>query len=188
VKAASSVTEVLSLYERFGADHYDETLSQIDHALQTAALAEAARAGDALIGAALLHDVGHLLHLRDTTGSSGDIADLHHEATGARYLAGLFGADVVGPIALHVRAKRYRCAVDPSYDGRLSAGSRASLAKQGGPLSGAEAAAFETLAACAEAVQLREWDDLGKVHGLRVPELGHYRELLDALSAPDASG
>lgn len=94
--------------------------------------------------AALLHDVGHLLELRDGGAAHGDVAvDLGHEARGARWLARLFAPEVTGPIALHVAAKRYRCAVDPAYQDGLSDGSRRSLARQGGPMDAAEVARFE---------------------------------------------
>ena len=83
---AASVDEVLALYERWGDDHYDEELSQLDHALQTAALAVAEGADDALVAAALLHDVGHLLELRRRRcRPRPDVDDdLGHEAVGAR--------------------------------------------------------------------------------------------------------
>ena len=148
---AASVSEVLALFERWGSDHYDEDLSQLDHALQTAARAVTAGASNAMIAAALLHDVGHLLDLEDRsaasssslTAPSGDRAGIAHEDTGARYLAGVFPPSVTGPIALHVRAKRYLCAVEPAYASSLSLGSRASLAAQGGPMGTEDAVAFE---------------------------------------------
>lgn len=178
---ARSVDEVLDLYRRWGDDQYDEELSQTEHALQTAALARAAGAGDELVAAALLHDVGHLLHLAETDGDPGELVDLRHEARGARYLGTLFGPGVTGPIALHVRAKRYRTAVDPEYLATLSAGSRASLERQGGPLGAEDAAAFESNPGHADAVRLREWDDGGKVEGLDVGVIEDYRPLLERL-------
>jgi phosphonate degradation associated HDIG domain protein len=180
---ASSVDEVVELYRRWGAEHYDEELSQIDHAVQTAALARAEGAPDELVAAALLHDVGHLLELA-ARGGEGQLPDedLSHEAVGARYLAGLFGAGVTAPIALHVRAKRYRCAVDPEYLASLSAGSTRSLALQGGPADAGEVASFERNPGFAEAVRLRGWDDGGKVDGLDVPELDDYVDLLHGLA------
>src|SRR5690606_5461654 len=133
---AGDVAEVLALIETWGTQNYDEDVSQLDHALQTAALARAAGARDALIAASLLHDVGHLLELRDGGLADGQTdADLGHEGRGARWLAAVFPAPVTGPIALHVAAKRYRCAIDPAYHDGLSDGSRRSLVRQGGPMS-----------------------------------------------------
>jgi predicted HD phosphohydrolase len=182
---ARSVTEVLDLFAAWGTDPYDEEVSQLDHALQTAALARADGATDELVAAALLHDVGHLLELRDGGPADGRVdVDLGHEGRGTRWLAALYPPAVTAPIALHVAAKRYRCATDPAYRDALSAGSTASLARQGGPMAPDEAARFEALPGHADAVRLRGWDDAGKVtEGLDVPALESYRALLDRLAA-----
>ena len=186
-RSATSVDEVLEPYRRWGPEPYDEELSQTDHAIQTAALAVAEGAAGDLVAAALLHDVGHLLELESREGR-GDLptVDLDHEAVGARYLAGLFGPGVTGPIALHVRAKRYRCAVDPAYLAGLSDGSTRSLALQGGPADADEVASFESNPGFADAVRLRSWDDGGKIDGLEVADLDHYRPLLEQLAGPSA--
>ena len=179
---ATSVDEVLGLYRSYANDRYDEDITQLDHALQTAALARSEGADDALVAAALLHDVGHLLDLAQHGQRSTSTEDLGHEGRGARYLAALFPPSVTGPIALHVRAKRYRCAVDPEYHDGLSDGSRASLVLQGGPMSVAEAQAFAASPSSASAVDLRRWDDGGKVDGIDVPVLDDYRPLLESLA------
>lgn len=180
---ASDVAEVLALFEAWGTGTYDEDISQLDHALQTAALARADGANDALIAASLLHDVGHLLELREGGIAHGQTdTDLGHEGRGARWLAAVFPAPVTGPIALHVAAKRYRCHVDPGYHDGLSAGSRRSLVRQGGPMSAAEAERFAAHPAHADAVRLRGWDDGGKVEDLVVADLSSYRTLLDHLA------
>lgn len=183
-ESAASIDEVFDLYERFGSDHYDEELGQLDHALQTAALATAADASEALIAAALLHDVGHLLDLAIGCDAADavELGDLAHEAVGARYLAGLFPPAVTGPIALHVRAKRYRCALDPDYRKALSEGSKRSLVRQGGAMGLEEVRVFERNPASRGAVQLRGWDDGGKVDGLEVVPLEAYRDLLQRVS------
>lgn len=180
---ATSVEEVLALYEGWGGQRYDEVVTQTDHAIQTAAVARAAGADDALVAAALLHDVGHLLAMADPDGSTAPAeVDLAHEARGAAWLADVFGPEVTGPIAGHVAAKRYRCAVDPSYAAGLSTGSTRSLSLQGGPMDADEVRAFEATDGWRAAVALRGWDDDGKVEGLEVAPLPSYRELLERLA------
>jgi phosphonate degradation associated HDIG domain protein len=180
--AAQSVDEVLALYERWGASRYDEAVFQLAHALQTAALARAAGAGDEVVAAALLHDVGHLLDLVDGVGQRDRTVDQRHEARGSAWLAELFAPAVTAPIALHVRAKRYLVTVDPAYADVLSSGSTASLERQGGSLDAAAVASFEANPGWEDAVALRRWDDQAKVDGLAVPGLASYRPLLDSLA------
>ena len=183
---AASVDEVLDLYGRFGTDRYDEDVTQVDHALQCAALAAGDHAADELVAAALLHDVGHLLHLRAGGAPPGTAVaaagDTDHEAVGSRWLSGLFGPAVTSPIALHVRAKRYLCAVEPAALDGLSAGSRASLVRQGGPFDDDEVAGFRATAGHDDAVRLRRWDDAGKVEDLAVAPLDAYEPLLRRLA------
>ena len=183
MNAFTAVDEIVALFAEFGAERYGEDVTQTAHATQCAALARRDGASDALVVAALLHDVGHLLHLA-ATGEDAHAADVDddHEALGARALAGIFGPEVTGPIALHVTAKRYRCAVDPNYRSRLSAASVASLRLQGGPLDADAADQFARHPAAAAALQLREWDDTGKVVGLEVPDLTAFLPTLTALA------
>ena len=178
-----SVADVAALYERRGHQLYDDLVSQLDHALQCAALARDAGADDALIAASLLHDIGHLIELDRSDGQIGDLGvDRRHEATAVRVLAGLFPPTVTAPIALHVEAKRYLCAVDPAYHSLLSDGSVRSLATQGGPMEPAEVARFEALPAHRAACDLRRWDDEGKVEQLTVAPFASYVALLESLA------
>jgi phosphonate degradation associated HDIG domain protein len=169
---------LIALLARHGGDGYfGERVTQAEHALQSAALAEAERASPALVVAALLHDVGHLIH----TGGE-DIADrgidARHEAIGATYLARLFGPAVVEPVRLHVPAKRYLCAIDRSYKQSLSPASQHSLELQGGAFSPDEAEAFANLPRAQDAVRLRRWDDLAKVVGQETKPAEAYRDLI----------
>ncbi len=176
---AGSVDEVLELYARWGDEAYDEALSQSSHASQVAAWAQIGDAPEPLVAAALLHDVGHLLAM-DTQGHGAPDpeADLRHEGVGARWLARVFSPAVTGPIALHVQAKRYRCGIDPAAVARLSAGSRASLARQGGPMDDVEVARFADLPAAPDAIRLRAWDDAGKAPDVEPAPVASYRPLL----------
>lgn len=149
-----------------------EAVSQIDHALQCAALAERAGATDALVTAALLHDIGHLAVYDAGTAARG--IDMRHEDCGADFLKPFFGKSVTEPIRLHVVAKRYLCATNPGYQGRLSAASVTSLNVQGGPCSATETEAFAIHRHSGAAILLRVWDDLAKTPGAKTPPLAHY--------------
>jgi gamma-butyrobetaine dioxygenase len=176
-----NVVEVITrLFETGGsAAYFGEPVCQAEHALQSAQLAEAEGAPDSLVVAALLHDVGHLLHgLPETIADRG--IDGHHEAGGSAWLARNFGPAVTDPVRLHVAAKRYLCAVNAGYRDRLSPASLQSLALQGGPLDAAGVRAFEAEPFHAEAVRLRHWDDRAKVPGLPVPPLSHYADRIAA--------
>ena len=182
------MNELLALFASPAARRmYDEEVTELDHALQAAALAHADGAPDHLVAAALLHDVGHLVS-DDNVPLDEDLAeDFHHERVGARYLARWFGPEVTAPVALHVAAKRYLCAVEPGYLDDLSPSSARSLALQGGPMSPAEVEAFERLAHHEAATLVRRWDDRAKVAGLAVADLDAYRSLLARLASAPAS-
>jgi gamma-butyrobetaine dioxygenase len=175
------VDALLRLFATRGeAAYHGEAVSQTEHALQAAHLAERDGAADAAVVAALLHDVGHLLG-RLPEDLAGRGIDGRHECAGAAWLARLFGPEVREPVRLHVPAKRYLCATEPAYLASLSPASLRSLGLQGGPLGPAEVAAFERQPHWQVAVRLRRWDDAAKVPGFAVPGLAHYRPRLEAL-------
>jgi gamma-butyrobetaine dioxygenase len=165
------VAEIEALFAHHGGESYGEGVTMLRHALQTAALAQADGADDSLVVAALLHDVGHFLQPTD------DSYGYHkHDRSGGEWLARHFGPAISEPVRLHVAAKRYLCATEAEYFGRLSAASVHSLGKQGGPMSAQESAAFTAQPHAGAAIRLRRWDDGGKVDGLHVPDLRSYRE------------
>lgn len=168
------LTEIQRLLEQKASGRYGLTLiNQQQHALQAAWLAEREARGDALVVAALLHDVGHMVHdLGDNPADAG--IDDRHEELGHAWLEQHFGAEVTEPVRLHVAAKRYLCAVEPDYFGKLSPDSVKSLALQGGPMSAEEVADFEALPQHAAAVQLRRYDEQAKVKGLETPPVTHF--------------
>ena len=179
------VDEILRLFAVRGPAAYGgEAVSQAEHALQAASLAERAGAVPALVAAALLHDIGHLTGDGDE-GLAERGVDAAHETLGADWLAARFRREAVEPVRLHVAAKRYLCATKPDYFDRLSPASVLSLRVQGGPMSPAEVAAFEAGPYWRDAVRLRAWDEAAKVPGLATPPLEHFRPaLLTALAAP----
>ena len=178
--------EIEQLFAVHGALIYGESVNQIEHALQCARLAENAGASDALIVAVLLHDVGHMMH-RDAAGALQAGVDDGHEALGAKYLARWFGPAVTQPVALHVQAKRYLCAREPSYHASLSTISQRTLEIQGGPMSPAEIEAFEAQAHAHDAVTVRRWDDLGKQAEMQTPPLTHFMAMLERCAAARSS-
>lgn len=168
--------EIERLFAGAGSSMYaGEPITQTEHGLQAAWAAEQEQAGDALIVAALLHDVGHLLHdLGEDCADEG--VDDQHEALGAEWLARHFGPEVVEPVRLHVPAKRYLCAIDPIYREKLSPASVLSLQLQGGPFSPDEVEAFRRNPHFKAALRLRGWDEVAKVPGLQTPPLEHFLE------------
>jgi phosphonate degradation associated HDIG domain protein len=172
----SGLTDIARLYTTHGALNYGEGVTQMEHALQSAALAEAQACPPSLVAASLLHDIGHLFEKEDEV--AGFTVDHRHEVTGAEALANLFGDAVCQPIALHVAAKRYLCFQEPAYLRGLSAASKRSLALQGGPFDAVEAHDFEQLPYWRDAVLLRRFDDMGKRDDL---SLGHFEKFTPLL-------
>lgn len=174
----AAIEAIFELYERRGARHYGEGVSQLDHALQCAQLATQDGVADSLVAAALLHDLGHLLEGDDAPPVD---TDLRHEIKGAVALRPLFGPEVIQPVALHVAAKRYLCATEAGYHERLSEASRRTLRLQGGPLSARQARRFEGGGYFADAVRLRRYDEGGKLDGTACAPLRAYGDLLGRL-------
>ena len=169
--------DIDAVFARRGGEQYSgEPVTQLQHALQTAALAEQHGADDELVTASLLHDLGHLLQALGSGADSPTLRGLddRHQTAALPLLRGLFGPRVLGGIGLHVDAKRYLCATVAGYQAALSADSQRSLVLQGGVFSAAQAAAFIARPGAAQAVQLRQWDDAAKVAGAATPPLGHF--------------
>ena len=188
-KIMSPVDAIAELFTSEGAaDYLGEPVTVAEHLLQAGALAQAAGAPSALVAAALLHDVGHLrgadaqadaIVLSGRELMSG--TDNNHGDRGAVWLAQWFPVSVSEPVRLHVAAKRYLCATEPSYFGQLSEASVYTLSVQGGPMTDAEALAFEREPHAADAIAVRRWDDQAKDPSADVPDFEHYRPLLAAL-------
>ena len=162
------------LFARHGSAQYSgEPVTQLEHALQTAYLAEQSEASDELVTACLLHDLGHLLNEQGDTPTLRGIDDTH-QYFALPFLRGLFPDAVLDAIKLHVDAKRYLCQVDSGYYDRLSADSKRSLALQGGVFEPAAASTFIAQPGAHDAVRLRQWDDLAKQADLATPSLAHF--------------
>lgn len=171
---ADIVDRISHMLTEGGTDLYGgEAVTQTQHALQCAALAEAAGASPALIAASLLHDIGHFLDPEFEAALAAD-KDLEHETVGEAFLETAFGTDVTRPVKMHVAAKRYLCATKEGYHEGLSEASKHSLALQGGPMTADEVAAFEADPYCRDAIRLRVWDDRAKDPQAETPDVAHF--------------
>ncbi|XZE42778.1 phosphonate degradation HD-domain oxygenase [Pirellulaceae bacterium SH467] len=177
----SKVTEqVLAVFRERGSGQYgSECVSQLEHAIQCAMLAQASGADTSLVVAALLHDIGHILDDTDLPDSDDEDLDDSHEERAYPWLLRTFGVAVADPVKLHVAAKRYLCTRDPSYATHLSPASYKSFLDQGGVMTEGELQAFEREPFYREALQLRKWDDLAKVASMPLPDISSFRSLME---------
>ncbi len=183
-----AISDIVGLLHTKGHARYDgEPVTQLEHALQSAHRAEQEGASSALIAAALLHDLGHLLHDFGDTPTRQGLDDLHQYRC-LPFLRSLFGPATLEPIRLHVDAKRYLCAREPGYLAALSPDSQRSLSLQGGAFDDAQARVFEALPHAHDAVRLRRWDDDAKRAGADVPGLAHFVRHLEASAATHRGG
>jgi phosphonate degradation associated HDIG domain protein len=162
------------LLRQRGHEQYSgEPVTQLQHALQTAAMAEGDGADDELTTAALLHDLGHLVQDLGETPTLRGVDDLH-QFIALPFLRGLFPDRVLDAVQRHVDAKRWLCATRPDYAAALSSDSQRSLLLQGGVFSAAQADAFIARPGAQDAVRLRLWDDLAKSAEAVTQPLAHY--------------
>jgi len=173
-------TVVELMISRGGESYFGEPVTVLEHCLQGAFFAAQAGSSDDLVIAALLHDVGHLLH-RGGEDVADHGVDTQHEELGNQLLSAHLPAAVTEPIRLHVAAKRYLCFADSAYWNALSPSSVLSLRLQGGPMSSEEAEAFLALPFARDAITLRHWDDEAKIPELAVPGIDSYLPQLKTL-------
>ncbi len=175
---ALSLDDIRTLFTQHGNLAYSgEPVSQLEHALQSGALAEAEGADDELVAAAFLHDLGHLLNRRGESPTTRGVDDVH-QYFALPFLRGILPEAVLEPIRMHVDAKRCLCAIDATYFGRLSADSVRSLQLQGGIFSGDEAQKFMSQPYAEDALRLRKWDDRAKEAGKATPDMEHFLGLV----------
>ncbi|MEQ9609217.1 MAG: HD domain-containing protein [Kiloniellaceae bacterium] len=179
--ADSIVDFIADIFERRGADSYlGEAVTMSEHMLQGALLAEQAGADDALVAAALLHDIGHYTSEFPPEAQDQGI-DNRHDVAGAAVLAPYFPKRVTDCVRYHVPAKRYLCATDPGYVALLSEASVRTLKLQGGPMSPSEVETFAKLANLDDILRVRLWDDAAKVADRATPPFSHYAPLLQRM-------
>jgi [1-hydroxy-2-(trimethylamino)ethyl]phosphonate dioxygenase len=181
MKLLSSVDEVFELLASGGGEAYFcEPVTVLEHSLQAAWFVQRAGADEPLITAALLHDLGHLMHGEGEDAATRGL-DTQHEELAVAALGEHLPPSVLDPIRLHVAAKRYLCFAKPDYLRALSPASVQSLALQGGPMGAAESEAFLVLPHARAALSLRRADDAAKVRDLKVPQLDAYRTVVESV-------
>lgn len=179
---ATNEEKVAALFDfmiRRGQTFYDESVTQLEHALQCANQARINDSTATQVTSALLHDLGHFLLDEHNADTAFLADDLNHEAVGADFLEPFFPDAVTTPVRLHVPAKRYLCTTDAAYYDGLSEASKRSLRVQGGVMSDEERSAFERIPHFEDALNLRRWDDLAKVRNLESPGLETYRDVVE---------
>ena len=175
----ATLFDLLEILRSRGHEQYGgEAVTQLEHALQCATLAQESQANPELITACLFHDLGHLVHnLGENAAEKG--VDDRHEYRAIPWLKLLFSEAVTETIRLHVEAKRYLCAVDSDYFDSLSTNSQQSLRLQGGIFSPQEVAIFLSLPYTKEAIQLRRWDEAAKIPQKVTPFLEDFLAILE---------
>lgn len=182
MSVSDALTKLAALFEQAETkDYIGESVSQAMHALQCGALAELAKAEDAVVAAALLHDVGHTCAPPDAPNMDG-YGMVDHEGIGARWLLSLGFPQRVADLVLgHVEAKRYLVATNPSYAKRLSQASAETLRRQGGAMNKDEVRVFAANPLFKDILRLRAWDEEAKRTEWIPPGFAHYRPLLERL-------
>ena len=169
---------IAEIFERCGDEEYlGEPVTMAEHMLQGANFAQKKGCSKEIIVAALLHDIGHF------TGELGsftmeDKSDRYHEVYGANILERFFPPVITDCIRYHVAAKRYLCATQPEYFEKLSEASVRSLKLQGGPMSKKEVMDFQKNPNLEEIIQVRYFDDEGKVPGMVTPPFDHFAPIV----------
>ena len=172
------VDDIFGLYEQHGAkEYYGEEVTQLEHMCQSAELARTGGYDDEVILAAFFHDLGYLIQ-SNNTATMGELGRAHHEKEAGAYLRKKGFSEKVASLAeQHVNAKRYLTYADPNYYNQLSEASKKTLEYQGGPMTAAEAAAFEGDPLFNLNITMRKWDELAKEVNTPLPDLNIYKEI-----------
>ncbi|HZE85486.1 MAG TPA: HD domain-containing protein [Puia sp.] len=179
-QAEKITDEIFEMYEKHGgAEYAGEKISQLEHMVQAAQLAEEQGYDEEVILAAFLHDIGHIAVSAEGDKGMDGYGTMDHEEIGAEFLRERgFSRKIIRLVESHVEAKRYLTFKDPVYYGQLSEASKKTLGYQGGPMNEDEAAAFEQYPLFELIIQMRKWDEQAKLQDRQLPDLQHYRSLI----------
>jgi len=179
-KATKIADEIMNFYQQHGGEEYaGEKLTQLEHMVQAAQLAEEQGYDDEVILAAFLHDVGHLCEPGHGDNEMDGFGIKDHEEIGAEFLKSKgFSKKIVRLVQSHVEAKRYLTLKNPSYYEQLSEASKKTLEYQGGRMEEDEASAFEQYPLFDLIIKMRKWDEQAKIEHKRIPDLNLYRQMI----------
>jgi phosphonate degradation associated HDIG domain protein len=170
----------MSYYEQHGGEEYaGEKVTQLEHMVQAAQLAEAQGYDEDVILAAFLHDIGHICEAGHGDNEMDGFGIKDHEEIGAEYLKEKgFSKKIVRLVQSHVEAKRYLTFKYPGYYDQLSDASKKTLEYQGGKMYEEEAAAFEQYPLFDLIIKMRRWDEEAKIEHKPLPDLARYRNMI----------
>lgn len=172
--------EIISLYRMHGGEEYaGEAVTQLEHMVQSAQLAQEQGYDDEVILAAFLHDVGHICVSMQGDNEMDGFGIKDHEEIGAQFLRDKgFSERLIKLVGSHVNAKRYLTYSSPEYYNSLSEASKRTLEFQGGMMSADEATLFEADPLFDLIIRMRRWDEAAKIEDIPVPDLSTYQEMI----------
>ncbi len=179
-QAAGITEEIMHFYEQHGGEEYaGEKVTQLEHMVQAAELAQEQGFDQEVILAAFLHDIGHICEEGRGVNEMDGYGIRDHEQIGADFLKSRgFSKKVIRLVESHVEAKRYLTLKDPAYYDQLSDASKKTLEYQGGRMAAEEAAAFEQYPLFSLIIQMRKWDEQAKIEHKALPDLQAYRNMI----------
>lgn len=169
--------KIFNYYLKFGSkDYIGEPVTQIEHMVQAAMLAEKNNEDIEVILASLFHDIGHLVAFdRETMGNFGI---KKHEKLGADFLRSLgITGKIPSLVENHVSAKRYLSRNEEYYN-KLSYASKQTLKYQGGPFNDLEANKYENDPNFKDYINIRLYDDQAKIINFPIKSLEYFKNML----------
>jgi 2-amino-1-hydroxyethylphosphonate dioxygenase (glycine-forming) len=179
-KSQRVTDEIMSYYQLHGGEEYaGEKVTQLEHMVQAAQLAEEQGFDEDVILAAFLHDIGHICETGHGDNEMEGFGIMDHEEIGADYLQKKgFSKKIVRLVQSHVEAKRYLTYKYPDYYNQLSDASKKTLQFQGGKMEKEEAEAFEQYPLFSLIIKMRTWDEQAKIEHKPLPDLSRYRNMI----------
>lgn len=177
--------EVTGSFDKARRIRYGESaVTELEHALQCAELADQAGADDELVFACMLHDVGRYAvpqeQVSDTLQDVGVVDGARgHGELGAHLMANMLPARSLFCIRYHAESKLYLCQTNPNYKAKLAGASVKTLAVQSSNCDEARLDELSRHRWWQDAIKVRVWDDAAKVKGRETRPLDYWIGRLD---------